>query len=156
MQRKRKILIVAHCILNQNTVIDGEARAFGAIPSALQWVEKEGMGVLQLPCPEFTYLGLDRPPMTYEQYDNEGYRAHCRKLLVPVLDQLLEYKRKGYEITGALSIQSSPSCDPTRGVYMEELQNLFQEKQIPLEREWYLPNDENPIFNETKHFLENK
>lgn len=153
MQRKKKILIVSHCVINQNTVIEGEARALGAIPSALEWIKEEGVGVLQLPCPEFTFLGLERPPMTYDQYDNEAYRTHCRLLLLPVIDQLIEYKRCGYEITGVLSIQSSPSCDPTRGVYMEELQKLFHEKDIPLEKEWYLPNDEFPTFNSEEHFL---
>lgn len=156
MQRKKRILIVSHCIINQNTVIEGEARALGAIPSALQWIDEEGVGVLQLPCPEFTFLGLERPPMTYEQYDNEAYRSHCRKLLLPVMEQLVEYQRCGYGITGVLSIQSSPSCDPTRGVYMEELQKLFRERDIPLEKEWYLPNDEQPVFDSKKHFLTRK
>lgn len=156
MQRKKRILIVSHCIINQNTVIEGEARAFGAIPSALRWIEEEGVGVLQLPCPEFTFLGLERPPMTYEQYDNEVYRSHCRKLLIPVMEQLVEYQRCGYEITGVLSIQSSPSCDPTRGVYMEELQRIFRENQIPLEKEWYLPNDAQPVFDSNRHFVSKK
>lgn len=41
MQRSKKILLSSHCILNQNTVIDDEARALGAIPSALRWIEKK-------------------------------------------------------------------------------------------------------------------
>ncbi|WP_404328645.1 CD3072 family TudS-related putative desulfidase [Mesobacillus maritimus] len=147
MQRSRRILLVSHCILNQNTVIKEEARAFGAIPSAVDWIKNEGFGVVQLPCPEFTFLGLDRPPMTYEEYDNEEYRKHCKKILTPIMEQLKEYRRCGYEITGVLGIQSSPSCDQTRGVFMEELQKLFHEHQITLERQWYLPNTKDPVFN---------
>lgn len=153
MQRNKKILLVSHCILNQNTVIEGEARALGAISSAIDWIDKEGLGVVQLPCPEFTFLGLDRPPMTYEEYDHEEYRSHCQKILMPVMDQLLEYKRCGYMITGVLGIQSSPSCDQTRGVFMEELQKLFHQNQIPLEKKWYLPNKEKPVFNSKIHFV---
>lgn len=152
MQRSKRILLVSHCILNQNTVIDGEARALGAIPSALDWMKEEGVGVVQLPCPEFTLLGLDRPSMTYEQYDHSKYRDHCRKILIPTMEQLEEYKRCGYEITGVLGIQSSPSCDPSRGVFMEELQKLFDEYDIPIEKNWFLPNDGNPKFNSKEHF----
>ncbi|MBY0095815.1 CD3072 family TudS-related putative desulfidase [Mesobacillus maritimus] len=151
MQRSKKILLVSHCILNQNTVIKEEARALGAIPSATDWIKEEGFGVVQLPCPEFTFLGLDRPPMTYEEYDNEKYRSHCQKILTPIIEQLTEYRRSGYEITGVLGIQSSPSCDQTRGVFMEELQKLFQTHHIPLEKQWYLPNTEDPVFNSNEH-----
>jgi predicted secreted protein len=152
MQRSKKILLVSHCILNQNTVIKEEARALGAIPSATDWIKKEGFGIVQLPCPEFTFLGLDRPPMTYEEYDHEEYRSHCRKILTPIMEQLEEYRRGGYEITGVLGIQSSPSCDQTRGVFMEELQKLFHTHQMTLEKQWYLPNTRNPVFNSKVDF----
>jgi predicted secreted protein len=153
MQRKKHILLVSHCIFNQNTVIEGEARAEGAISSAMEWIREEGLGVLQLPCPEFTFLGMERPSMTYEEYNNESYRSHCRKILMPIIEQLLEYKRCGYNIIGILGIQSSPSCDQTRGVFMEELQKLCHQNQIPIKKKWYLPNDENPIFNHNKHYI---
>jgi hypothetical protein len=133
MQRKKKILLVSHCILNQNTVIEGEARALGAIPSAVDWIKEQGFGVVQLPCPEFTYLGLGRPPMTYEQYNHDAYRSHCKRILVPI-------------------IQSSPSCDQDRGVFMEELQQLFKEHSIPLEKKWYLPNTKEPVFDASEHY----
>ena len=153
MQRNKKILLVSHCILNQNTVIEGEARSLGAIPTALDWIHEEGLGVVQLPCPEFTFLGLERPPMTYEEYDNEAYRIHCKKILKPVIEQLVEYKRCGYDITGILGIQSSPSCDMTRGVFMEELKKLLKEKQIGIETQWFLPNEMDPVFNSKENFI---
>lgn len=152
MQRSKKILLVSHCILNQNTVIEGEARSLGAIPSALEWIYEEGLGVVQLPCPEFTFLGLERPPMTYEEYDNDAYREHCKKILKPVIEQIMEYKRCGYEITGVLGIQSSPSCDMKRGVFMEELKLLLKKQQIPISTEWFLPNVMEPVFNSKVHF----
>lgn len=105
------------------------------------------------PCPEFTFLGLDRPSMTYEEYNNEEYRTHCRKILLPIIEQLKEYTCAGYEIVGSLAIQSSPSCDPTRGVYMEELHRLLKKHNIHLQTQWYLPNDEIPVFDGEKHYL---
>ncbi|WP_313798570.1 CD3072 family TudS-related putative desulfidase [Cytobacillus sp.] len=153
MQRNKKILLVSHCILNQNTVIKGEARSFGAIPTALDWIQKEGLGVIQLPCPEFTFLGLERPSMTYEEYDNKEYRQHCRKILLPVIEQLKEYIKCGYQMTGILGIQSSPSCDMTKGVFMEELKELFIEHQITITTEWFLPDHKNPNFNSKEHYI---
>lgn len=153
MRRNKRILLVSHCILNQNTVIENEARAKGAVPSALGWALKEGFGIVQLPCPEFTFLGLNRPPMTYEEYDTLEYRHHCREILKPILKQVEEYRRHDYDTTSLLGIQSSPSCDPARGVFIEELIKLFSEKDIRLSTLWYLPNSSEPIFDGNKHYL---
>jgi predicted secreted protein len=153
MQRSKKILLVSHCILNQNTVIDEEARAAGAVFSTVEWAMNEGYGFLQLPCPEFTFLGLNRPSMTYEEYNTPEYRKHCRVILQPVLQQAEEYLKNGYEIVGLLGIQSSPSCDPTRGIFMEELKEMFLEKEIELRNLWYLPNTSEPIFKADLHHL---
>lgn len=154
MKRSKTILLTSHCIFNQNTVVYDEARSLGAIPSVIQWIEEKGYGVLQLPCPEFTYLGLDRKPMTYEEYDNEPYRAHCRKILQPVMEQLQEYVRAGYRLVGIVGIESSPSCDFRRGVFMEELEKLLKTYHIPLEKRWYVPNDAQPLFDGEKHFIQ--
>ncbi|PLS16274.1 hypothetical protein CVD28_17510 [Bacillus sp. M6-12] len=155
MQRSKKILLISHCILNQNTVIDCEARAKGAVPSVINWAMAEGYGILQLPCPEFTFSGLSRPPMTYEEYDTAEYRKHCRSILAPVISQLKEYSKHGYEIIGSVGIQSSPSCDPKRGVFMDELQVLAGENGISLEKQWYLPNTEKPVFESKVHTVNN-
>lgn len=153
MQRSKKVILVSHCILNQNTVINDEARAEGAVISAVEWAMKEGYGFLQLPCPEFTFLGLNRPSMTYEQYNTTEYRKHCQKILRPVLQQAEDYLKNGYEIVGLLGIQSSPSCDPTRGIFIEELKELFLEKDIEMSTLWFLPNTSEPIFNASLHHL---
>lgn len=151
MKRSKKILLVSHCIFNQNVVIEEEARALGAIPSAVDWINEEGLGVVQLPCPEFTFLGLERPSMTYEQYNNEPYREHCRKILRPVIEQILEYVHCGFEITGILGIKSSPSCDHSRGVFMEELRELLLKNNLPVGTQWFLPNVREPVFNSKEH-----
>lgn len=155
MQRKKRILLVSHCILNQNTVIENEARAEGAVLSATEWAMKEGFGIVQLPCPEFTFLGLNRPPMTYQEYNTPEYRKHCREILSPVLNQAKEYLKHDYELAGVLGIQSSPSCDPSRGrgVFMEELTDLFAKNGISLETFWYLPNSSDPKFKSELHHL---
>lgn len=153
MQRSKRILLVSHCILNQNTVIENHARAEGAVLSAAEWAMKEGFGILQLPCPEFTFLGLNRPPMTYEQYNTPEYRKHCREILAPVLSQSKDYLKNHFEITGLLGIKGSPSCDPSRGIFMEELFSLFAENEINLNTLWYLPSNSQPIFRSDLHYI---
>jgi RNA 3'-terminal phosphate cyclase len=67
------------------------------------------------------------------------------------IEQIKGYTRCGYHITGILGIQSSPSCDLVRGVFMEELIKLFEENGILLDKRWFLPNNVNPIFDSKKH-----
>jgi predicted secreted protein len=91
--------------------------------------------------------------MTYEQYDTPEYRKHCREILAPVINQAKEYQHIGYELTGLLGIKGSPSCDPGRGVFMEELFKMFGENEIQLKTLWYLPNTADPAFNSDEHFV---
>lgn len=155
MQRSKRILLVAHCIFNQNTVIAKEARSEGAMKSAADWAIGEGFGIVQLPCPEYSFLGLNRPPMTYDEYNNIEYRKHCREILKPILKQVEEFSRNDYEISGLLGIQGSPSCDlrPGRGVFMEELLAMMTEKEIHITELWYFPNNRNVEFNGDVHKL---
>jgi hypothetical protein len=54
------VVLVAHCVLNQNAKLDACARYPGAIVEASEALFREGVGILQLPCPELLCLGLDR------------------------------------------------------------------------------------------------
>jgi len=134
-------------VLNQNAVIPGDARSPGTMKEAMDWVHAQSWAILQLPCPEFTFLGPDRPGMTYAQHDTPEYRAHCRRILQPVIAQLRVYHQHGYTIIGGMGIQSSPSCDPGRGVFMEELQALAGAEGIPLARWWQIPDTPTGAFD---------
>lgn len=50
MKRNKKLLIVSHCIINQNSVVEPLARAKGAFPVIIKLLEEE-IGIIQLPCP---------------------------------------------------------------------------------------------------------
>jgi hypothetical protein len=66
-------------------------------------------------CPEFTFLGLNRPPMTYEEYNTPEYRQHCRKILAPVLDQAKEYLKKQLRNYRIIRNQRQPFMRPFQG-----------------------------------------
>ena len=77
--KSRRIVLVSHCVLNQNSVVEGWSRAKGAVPIVKLLLE-EGIGIVQLPCPELICGGLSRPPRSFDDYNTAGYRARCRDL----------------------------------------------------------------------------
>jgi hypothetical protein len=58
--RSKKIVLVAHCVLNQNAIADGTADFAGTDEAVVRRLLEAGIGILQLPCPELNCLGLDR------------------------------------------------------------------------------------------------
>ena len=104
------MVLLAHCILNPNAKVAGIAQTPGAIPGIVKGLLEEGVGIVQLPCPEQTFGGCLRWGMTREQYDTPRYRRHCRDILEPIVDQSEDYLRGGYEILGIVGVDGSPSC----------------------------------------------
>lgn len=131
MDRNKKLIIVSHCILNQNSVVEPLARAKGPFPIAKIFLDM-GVGVLQLPCPEFKFLGPTRVPMSKKEYDTKEYRELCKNLFVPILEDIKKYISAGYDIKGIIGINESPTCSITgnRGIFMEEIFKLLEKEEI--------------------------
>lgn len=146
MRRSKKIVVVSHCVLNQNAVVAEEARSPGVMQAAVDWANEREYGIFQLPCPEFTFLGPERPPMTTEQYDTPEFHAHNRKILQSTVEQLKVYQDHGYEIVGGIGIAGSPSCDPGKGVFMGDFLALAAEYGVRIEFFWQIPMTEDGIF----------
>lgn len=138
--RSRTILVTSHCILNQNAVVQPLARARGAMVGAVSWASDRGYGIVQLPCPEFAFLGPNRPGMSVEQYDTPQFRAQNRRLLAPVVEQLLVYQENGYTIVGGMFVEDSPSCDPRRGVWVDDFLAAAHEAGLRVEHLWQIPS----------------
>ena len=47
-------MALAHCILNANAKVAGIAQTPGAIPVIVEGLLRDGVGIVQLPCPEQT------------------------------------------------------------------------------------------------------
>ena len=58
--RSRKVVFLAHCLLNQNAISDGTAVYPAAFRELVQFFLEHQVGIVQLPCPELCCLGLDR------------------------------------------------------------------------------------------------
>ena len=108
-KRSRKVAFVAHCILNYNAKVNGLAGRESMDIEVIELLHKHGYGIAQLPCPETTYMGLRRWWHVREQYDNIGFREHCREILKPTIKLMREFKRMGYEVI-VIGVEGSPSC----------------------------------------------
>ncbi|MEE3662952.1 CD3072 family TudS-related putative desulfidase [Brenneria sp. g21c3] len=156
MQREKKIVIVSHCILNVNAKVYGIAKAPGALAIVKEIID-DGVGLIQLPCPEMLFSGCKRWGMSREQYDTPVFRRHCARLLRPIVDQVEDYLASGYAILGIIGLDGSPSCGVSvtnsgytggsfrcgavlqsysivsgSGVYMEVLEKLLLKAKVPL------------------------
>ena len=121
--RSRRVIFLAHCLLNQNSISDGTAVYPAAFKDVLRLLMEADIGVVQLPCPELCSLGLDRGdekgaerPVTAENTRirrelQRGEPARRLEALVGyTMYQLEEYRRHGFEILGIFGVNRSPSC----------------------------------------------
>lgn len=134
MERSKKIVLVSHCILNQNTVVNPLARAKGAYVDIVTELMKKGIGIHQLPCPEYRYLGLKRDPMTKEQYETEAFRSLNKNISKDAVNIVKEYINNGYDVIGIVGINESPTCsiNGEKGIFMEELLQALEKEDIKL------------------------
>ena len=154
-KRSRKIVVVAHCILNQNSRVPGIAYYPGMINEIVDALRKYEVGIIQMPCPELTHAGLLRWSQTKEQYDTPAFRRHCRQIASNIADQIEEYLRNDFKVLAVLGVDGSPTCgvDETStgykggylpksvstkeakftkapGILIEELQSELKERKV--------------------------
>lgn len=121
--KHQKLLFVSHCILNTAAKV---SRAIDTSQTAeererlafLRFALKEGVQLIQLPCPEFTLYGANRWGHTREQFNNPFFRDHCRTLLAPMVQQMRAYlqaeEESKFQVLGIVGIHGSPSCGVSR------------------------------------------
>lgn len=134
MDRSKKVIFMSHCILNQNTVVCPLARAKGGYREIIGKIMDEGIGIHQLPCPEYRYLGLKREPMSKEQYDTKNFRDLCNGIAEDFIKIMKEYLENDYEIVGLIGINNSPTCSIKggQGILMEEILDMVKKENIYL------------------------
>ncbi len=121
--RSKKVILVSHCIFNQNVKIDRCAHYPGAMREVAQALLDAGIGIVQIPCPEMHYLGLDRQvdknlETTIESEDDRvGLlmnktvpRVLCGKISYDLIYQIKQYQLNGFTVIGLLGINGSPTC----------------------------------------------
>lgn len=114
MKRGRRIVLLAHCVLNGNAKVEGICGYRAAMTEVVSRLMASGIGMIQLPCPEMQVLGCARWGHVKEQLDTPHFRETSRALLTPVVMQLQDYKRNGYDLVAVVGVDGSPSCGVTR------------------------------------------
>lgn len=132
--RSGKIVLVAHCVLNQNSRVSGLAQYPAVISEIVDVLTRHNVGMVQMPCPELTFAGLLRANRTKEQYNTPKFRKHCKQIAHLLAVQIQEYLENGVKVLAILGIEGSPSCGVTEtsGILIEELQSELEKKQIPV------------------------
>ena len=113
------VMLLSHCILNRATRWWKNGRSIemnsGPVGEVLGFLSARRIGAIQMPCPEFTFLGNPRPPATKDEYEAlPGFHRHCESLARDVAQGLkasntLSRKPK-IKILGIVGVKRSPSC----------------------------------------------
>lgn len=148
-QRSKRVVLVAHCLLNMNARIDACGYFPGAMEGSAQALLDSGVGVLQMPCPELLFNGLDREAHggraigIRESLQTDEGRVACRRLVDGLVHQIHEYQKHGFEIIGVVCNGASPACGlvtsyhrdgigPGDGAFVEVLKETFEANGIDL------------------------
>ena len=146
--RKRKVVFLSHCFLNINTRFPQGCAFPGANVPLVNTLLKHDLGIIQMPCPEFLCMGLEKE--RYGEIPEAELRECFRDIAAGVVDQIEAYLGLGYEIAGIIGMNPSPSCGvevskgkgtmlgldldtsekEESGVFIEELMNLATQRGI--------------------------
>jgi len=139
MNRSKKMIYVAHCLLNQNIIASGLVyKGWTSGVWELTHLCKEyNVGIEQMPCPEFSVMGYPRKPAVKEDYETEEFRNYCRELSKRIDVNIGKLEKAGFKVLGVVGIAGSPSCGAFEthkkdvkvrvkepGVFMEELKKV--------------------------------
>lgn len=121
--RSKRVVFVAHCILNQNSISDGTADYPGSHADIVRALLEAQVGIVQMPCPELLCLGLDRgnvlgadSPVVVEntRIRKELQQPPAADRLTVLVDQVVlqitEYVKYGFKVIGIVGANRSPSC----------------------------------------------
>ena len=121
--RSKKVIFIAHCLLNQNSISDGTAVYPAAFKEMIGMILDGDIGIVQMPCPELCCLGLDRgniygadspivqenTRIRYEMMQPDTLKK-LHDLVDSVVYQIMEYKKYGFDIIGIVGANRSPNC----------------------------------------------
>jgi predicted secreted protein len=135
-QRSGSVVFLSHCLLNENTRYLGGAGRRGSVAEIVQPCLEQGIGIVQLPCPEehawggvlkrrlLGFYGADAsmsfrlraalfPLMLF--YTRRVYRRLARQ----VANQVQDYVASGFKVLGIIGVDGSPSCGVQTTMNME-------------------------------------
>lgn len=101
MLRSKKVIFLAHCILNQNCMPRNLESISSFDISLLQLLRKFDLGVEQMPCPEIGFYEVDRD---FKEEHHEDFIRICRNYAEYVGGLIGKYIRSGYKVVGVVGV----------------------------------------------------
>ena len=128
--RSRRVVLVSHCLLNENTRYAGGATRPGVVGEIIDELIAEGYGIHQLPCPERVAWGGVLKRHSLWLYHSKGGPLYAVRgallgafvwwtkviywrLARQVARDVADYQRGGIAVAGIVGIGASPSCGVT-------------------------------------------
>lgn len=126
-ERSGKVILVSHCLLNENTRYPGGAFRPGPVGELLERFAAQGIGLHQMPCPErrawggilrramLPFFGAEKTLL----YRLRGMllplfllwtRLVYRRIAAQVAREVEDYVRSGFTVVGIVGVGGSPSC----------------------------------------------
>jgi predicted secreted protein len=135
--RSRKIILVSHCVLNENTRYLGGAFCPGFNRNIISAIADSDCGILQMPCPEqaawggvlkkYIWLsaGLKGGAVYYVIrmfYPFFTLYTYLRYFMIAsgIMKIIRDYKRSGFDIAGIIGIDGSPACGINKTLGMKK------------------------------------
>ena len=126
-ERSRRVVLVSHCLLNENTRYAGGATRPGAVAEIVDELIAGGYGIHQLPCPERLAWGGVLKRHSLRLYHSKGRPLYpvrgallsafvwwtkviYGRLARQVARDVADYQRAGISVAGVVGIGASPSC----------------------------------------------
>lgn len=126
-ERSRKVIFVAHCILNENTRYLGGAFRKGGVDEIINEIQDQGIGVVQMKCPEQKAWGGVLKKNIWQVLDSKNTMLYklrgvflslfiwytkriYQKMAKEVTAEIKDYIESDFEVVGIFGIAGSPSC----------------------------------------------
>jgi predicted secreted protein len=125
--RSKRVIFVAHCILNENTRYLGGAFKKGCIDEIVDEIQHHGIGMVQMKCPEQKAWGgilkksMWKPVGSKNTFLYKLTRMSLplfiwntkrvyRKIAKEVAGEIRDYIESEFEVVGIIGVAGSPSC----------------------------------------------
>lgn len=146
--RKKEIIYLSRCILNQNLRFPGIAIKPGAINEIIELILKNNIGIEQLPCLEcigwggvsrtsffkyipiffkFSYSKLYPILKQFGKIWIWKYKRLCKKHAKELVDQMEDFINSNYLILGIIAMNDSPTCGLTKTIDLLNSPKKFKE-----------------------------
>lgn len=126
-ERSKKVVFVAHCILNENTRYLGGAFRKGCIDEIVDEIQNQGTGIVQMKCPEQKAWGGVLKKYMWQPIGSKNTLLYklkgtllplfiwhtkrtYRKIAKEVVAEIKDYTESGFDVVAIIGIAGSPSC----------------------------------------------